>query len=73
MVSSRRPRWFVADRQEASSAYAKTLWSTAAEIGRNRVLAVGATLAAMLVAAWMLLRWKRDRRIRRRPFMAHRG
>ena len=56
-----------------ASAYAKTLWSTAPEIGRNRVLAVGATLTAMLVAAWMLLRWKRDRRIRRRPFMAHRG
>jgi hypothetical protein len=56
-----------------SAAFAKRIWTTAAEVGRNRVLAVGASLAAVLLATWMLLRWLRDRRIRRRPFVVGRG
>jgi hypothetical protein len=55
-----------------SSAYARRIWTTAAEIGRNRLLAVGASLAAVLVAAFMLFRWFRDRGVRRRPAMARR-
>ena len=49
-----------------ASDYARTLWTTAATVGRNRVLAVGASLAALLVGSWLLFRWWRDRTIRRR-------
>jgi hypothetical protein len=66
---------FTAGELEASvaaSAYARTIWTTAAEVGRNRLLAVGASLGAVLVAAWMLVRWYRDRGVRRRPAMARR-
>ncbi len=56
-----------------SAAFAERIWTTAAEVGRNRVLAVGASLAAILLATWMLLRWLRDRRIRRRSFVVGRG
>ena len=56
-----------------SSAYAEKIWTTAAEIGRNRVLAMGGSLAALLLAGWLLLRGLRDRSIRRRSLMAHRG
>jgi hypothetical protein len=59
-----------------SSAYARKIWTTAAEIGRNRALAIGGSLAALLIAGWLLLRGLRDRgvrRRRRRALMAHRG
>ena len=56
-----------------SAAYARKIWTTAAEIGRNRVLAIGGSLAAVLLAGWLLLRGLRDRSIRRRSLMAHRG
>jgi len=58
-----------------SSAYAARIWTTAAEIGRNRVVAVGASLAAILLAGWLFLRSLHDRstRRRRRSLMAHRG
>ena len=61
-----------------SSTFARQIWTTAAEVGRNRVLGVGASLAALLLAGWLVLRGVRDRRrVRRRrrrsPLMAHRG
>jgi hypothetical protein len=56
-----------------SSAYARKIWTTAAEVGRNRVLAIGSSLAALLLAGWLLLRGIRERSIRRRLPMAHRG
>ena len=59
-----------------SSAYARQIWTTAGEIGRNRVLAIGGSLAAVLLAGWLVLRSLRDRRgvrRRRRALMAHRG
>jgi hypothetical protein len=55
------------------SAFAKAIWTSARDTGRNRVLAVTASLAALLLGAWLLLRWFRDRAIRRRLAMAHRG
>ena len=56
-----------------ASAFAKRIWTTAAEIGRNRILAVVASLAALLLGAWLLLRWRRDRGIRRRSFIVGQG
>jgi hypothetical protein len=55
------------------SALAKATWTSARDTGRNRVLAVTASLAALLLGGWLLVRWFRDRAIRRRPAMAHRG
>ncbi len=57
----------------AASAYARTTWTTAADVGRSRVLAIGGLLAAVLLAAWLLVRGIRDRRghRRRRLVMAH--
>lgn len=58
-----------------ASAYARQIWTTAAAIGRNRVLAIGGSIAAILLAGWLLLRSLRDRSVRRRrrALMAHRG
>ncbi|MBA2381482.1 MAG: hypothetical protein H0V73_05155, partial [Chloroflexi bacterium] len=56
-----------------SAAYARKIWMTAAEVGRNRILAVGASLSAVLLATWLVLRWLRDRSIRRRSFVTGRG
>jgi hypothetical protein len=55
------------------SALAKATWTTARDIGRNRVIAVSASLAALLLGSWLLFRWFRDRSVRRRPAMARRG
>ena len=55
------------------SAFAKATWTTARDIGRNRVVAVTASLAAILLGSWLLFRWFRDRGVRRRPAMARRG
>jgi hypothetical protein len=55
------------------SALAEATWKTAREIGRNRVVAVTASLAAVLLGCWLLFRWYRDRGVRRRPAMARRG
>jgi hypothetical protein len=52
-----------------SAAYAKKIWTTAAEVGRNRVLAVGASLAAILLAGWLVVRALRDRSVRRRSLV----
>jgi hypothetical protein len=58
------------------SALARATWTTAGDVGRNRVLAVAASLAAILLGSWLLFRWFRDRRARRRlrrhPMMARR-
>lgn len=55
------------------SAFAEAIWTTARDIGRNRVIAVTASLAALLLGGWLLFRWFRDRSVRSRPAMARRG
>jgi hypothetical protein len=56
------------------SALAKATWTTARDIGRNRVVAITASLAALLLGTWLVFRWFRDRGARRRrPAMARRG
>lgn len=50
----------------AASSYAKAIWSTAAEIGRNRIAAAVALTAAVLLGSWLVTRWYRDRGTRRR-------
>ena len=50
-----------------AAAYAKEIWTTAGEIGRNRILSVVASVAAILLAAWLMVRAIRDRSVRRRP------
>jgi hypothetical protein len=52
-----------------SAAYAKKIWTTAADVGRNRVLAVVASCAAILLAGWLVLRAMRDRSVRRRSLV----
>ena len=57
-----------------ASAFAQATWTTARDIGRNRVVAVTASLAALLLGGWLLFRWFRDRGAsHRRPAMARRG
>jgi hypothetical protein len=64
-------------RTVEASSFAKAIWETARDVGRSRVLAVGASLAAVLLGLWLVFRWFRDRRVRRRvhrnPMMARRG
>ena len=56
-----------------AAAYARQIWTTAPEVGRNRVLAVTASLAALMLGTWLLFRWFRDRGLRRRSLVARRG
>jgi hypothetical protein len=56
-----------------SSAFAKRVWSSAEEIGRNRILAAGASLAAVALGLWLLIRWYRDRGVRRRSVVVGQG
>ncbi len=58
-----------------AAAFAERIWTSADEIGRNRIVAVGAILAALVLAIWLVIRWRRDRGVRRRRRMlqAHRG
>ena len=56
-----------------SSAFARRLWSSADEIGRNRILAAGASLAALALGLWLVIRWYRDRGIRRRSVVVGQG
>jgi hypothetical protein len=48
------------------SVYAGAIWASATDVGRNRLLAVSASLAAVLVGSWLVFRWYRDRGSRRR-------
>ncbi len=56
-----------------ASALARATWESAGQIGRNRIVAVMGSLGALLVGGWLVSRWYRDRRVRRRPAMARRG
>jgi len=49
-----------------SAALAEQIWTSAESIGRNRVIAVGLSVAAFLLGLWLVSRWYRDRRVRRR-------
>jgi hypothetical protein len=49
-----------------NAGFAKRIWTGASEVGRNRVLAVVASTAALLLGLWLLIRWYRDRSVRRR-------
>lgn len=55
-----------------AAAFARRTWQTASDIGRNRVVAIVASLAAILLGGWLALRWLHDRGMRRRSVMAHR-
>jgi len=52
-----------------NAGFAKRIWTGAAEVGRNRVVAVVASTAALLLGLWLLVRWYRDRSIRRRAIV----
>lgn len=56
-----------------SAAFAQQVWASAGEIGRNRVVAVVLTTAAIALGTWLLIRWYRDRRVRRRALVPRRG
>jgi len=47
------------------SSIAESVWTSAAAVGRNRILAVSASLAALLLGSWLVFRWYRDRGNRR--------
>ena len=48
------------------SALAKAIWTTSRDVGRNRVVAVVASLGALVVGGWLLYRTYHDWRARRR-------
>jgi hypothetical protein len=50
-----------------SASFARSTWQTSGDIGRNRVVAIVASLAAIVLGGWLLLRWLHDRATRRRP------
>ncbi len=50
-----------------SSSFAKATWEAASVVGRNRIIAVAASLAAIVVGLWLGFRWLRDRRGIHRP------
>ena len=56
----------------AASSFAEATWTSAADVGRNRILAVTATLGALLLGSLLMIRWYRDRGVRRRAVMARR-
>jgi hypothetical protein len=49
-----------------ASTFARSVWDSATTIGRNRVLAIFGSLAAILLGGWLAVRWMRDRGVRRR-------
>ena len=55
------------------SALAKATWTTARDIGRNRLIAVLASLATVIVGSWLIVRAYRDRSLRRRTLIVGRG
>ena len=52
-----------------SAALAKQIWVGAAEVGRNRVVAVVLSTSALVLGLWLLVRWYRDRSVRRRSLV----
>ena len=52
-----------------SAAIAQQIWAGSESIGRNRLIAVGMSTAALLLGLWLLTRWYRDRRVRRRTLV----
>jgi hypothetical protein len=54
------------------SIFARQTWDGADTIGRNRILAVVASLGAILLGGWLALRWYRDRGVRRRTLLYRR-
>jgi hypothetical protein len=55
-----------------ASVFARQTWESADAVGRNRVLAVSASMAAILLGAWLAFRWYRDRGVRRRALLTNR-
>ena len=53
----------------AAAAVARQIWAGSEGIGRNRLIAFGMSTAALLLALWLLGRWYRDRRVRRRTLV----
>ena len=51
------------------STFARQTWEAADPVGRNRVIAVSASLAAILLATALTFRWYRDRGVRRRALL----
>jgi hypothetical protein len=51
------------------SSFARQTWEAADSVGRNRIIAVSASLAAILLAASLAIRWYRDRGVRRRAVL----
>ncbi len=47
-----------------ASSFAKATWESASLVGRNRILAVAASLAALLLGGFLAIRWLRDRSVR---------
>ncbi|HET7473798.1 MAG TPA: hypothetical protein VFJ71_11780 [Candidatus Limnocylindrales bacterium] len=56
-----------------SAAFARQIWTGADEIGRNRLVAIVLSLAALVVGVLVAIRWYRDRHSRRRWYMARPG
>jgi hypothetical protein len=52
-----------------NAGFAKRIWTGSSEVGRNRVLAVVASTAALLLGLWLIARWYRDRSVRRRSIV----
>jgi len=55
------------------SAVARATWTSARDIGRNRLIAVLASLATVIVGGWLIVRAYRDRSLRRRTLIVGRG
>jgi hypothetical protein len=49
-----------------ASTFAEATWTSADDVGHNRVIGTAGTLGALLVGSWLALRWFRDRGVRRR-------
>jgi len=54
----------------SASALAEAIWTGADTVGRNRLIAISGTLGAVLLGSWLLIRWYRDRGVRRRSLIA---
>ncbi len=52
-----------------ASSFAKATWGSASAVGRNRIIGVVASLAALALGVWLAFRWLRDRGVRRRTLL----